>query len=142
MCGLSSLHDIGDCVDPTSTGNLAYQGANAISPKIPQTLGTAAGWVHDHPLVGAAVCVATDGVACIAFAVTGLATDTAVNAEEACSPSDFITSEAHTLAPTVLGRGLGKLGKGLGLPDIAQRALKSAPDILNGVNHELAGPAG
>jgi RHS repeat-associated protein len=30
LCGISSLGDLGDCVNPTSEGNLAYQGAHAV----------------------------------------------------------------------------------------------------------------
>jgi hypothetical protein len=31
LCGLGSLGDFGDCFDPTSSGNVAYQGAEALN---------------------------------------------------------------------------------------------------------------
>ncbi len=81
LCGLGSLGDFGDCFDPTSSGNVAYQGAEALN----KVTGGAVNlpWLVTRPAF-------VDGMALLGCAVP--ATDAACPALLAAAWSDSSSS--------------------------------------------------
>jgi RHS repeat-associated protein len=145
LCGFSSLSDLGDCVDPTSSGNLAYRGATELSNVTDGVVNLP--WLLTRPAVvdigAVAICAtpAIDAVACgpaLAAAWTDSTSAVAARGIETnwCDPTKLAAEE--TTATLLLGfGGLGKFAVGAagqqGASRLALTLIRGAPVTTQGL---------
>ncbi len=144
LCGLGSLGDFGDCFDPTSSGNIAYQGAEALNKITDGAINLP--WILTRPaLVDAAAllgCAApgTDAVCPELLAAAWSDSSSAVGAKGIetswCSPGQLSAEE--TVNSLLLGfGGLSKFAAGAaakqGANALAKTLIRGGPVVTQGL---------
>jgi RHS repeat-associated protein len=147
LCGLSSFGDFGDCFDPTSSGNLAYKGAEALKKATGGEVDLP--WLLTRPTVvdGAALldCAAPFGVtdaACPALLAAAWSDSTSAVIAQGietswCDPANLAAKE--TVEALLLtfgglgGRAAASAAEEQGAPALARLMIRGGPVATQGL---------